>query len=158
MRVLLTSCFYSRSSHRRCSIKKMFLKISQNLQENTCVGVSFFIKLQASALQSCRPVTQNRFITLLYCLCYWLWTCKGLLKHFHWKNSCNHKIRWVKFRSVKIVRHKESLLNGSNLEEIKWKYMKVVSFFTNSWLVKTDKKIKKISNITVVLRDAFGWC
>ena len=29
---------------RRCSVKKMFLKISQNLQENTCVGVSFLIK------------------------------------------------------------------------------------------------------------------
>ena len=32
-----------RSSHRRCSIKKVFLKI---LQENTYVGISFLIKLQ----------------------------------------------------------------------------------------------------------------
>ena len=31
----------SRSSHQRCSIKKMFLKILQNSQESTCVGVSF---------------------------------------------------------------------------------------------------------------------
>ena len=31
----------TKSSHRRCSIKKMFLKTSQYLQENTCVGVSF---------------------------------------------------------------------------------------------------------------------
>ena len=30
-----------RSSHHRCSIKKLFLKISQYSQENTCVGVSF---------------------------------------------------------------------------------------------------------------------
>ena len=30
---------------RRCSVKKMFLKISQNSQENTCVRVSFLIKL-----------------------------------------------------------------------------------------------------------------
>ena len=30
-----------------CSVKKMFLEISQNLQENTCVRVSFLIKLQA---------------------------------------------------------------------------------------------------------------
>ena len=29
----------------RCSVKKMFLKISQNSQEETCVGVSFLIKL-----------------------------------------------------------------------------------------------------------------
>ena len=29
------------SIHRRCSIKKLFLNISKNSQENTCVGVSF---------------------------------------------------------------------------------------------------------------------
>ena len=34
---------YHRSSHRGCSIKKMFLKISQNSQENTCARVSFFL-------------------------------------------------------------------------------------------------------------------
>ena len=33
------------------STKKMFLKILQNLQENTCARVSFLIKLQASDLQ-----------------------------------------------------------------------------------------------------------
>ena len=31
---------------RRCSVKKMFLKISQNSQENTCARVSFLVKLQ----------------------------------------------------------------------------------------------------------------
>ena len=36
----------NRSSHRRCSIKKLFLKISQYSQENTCVGIFFLIKLQ----------------------------------------------------------------------------------------------------------------
>ena len=30
-----------RSSHQMCSIKKLFLKISQYSQRNTCVGVSF---------------------------------------------------------------------------------------------------------------------
>ena len=29
-----------RNSHRSCSIKKVFLKISKNSQENACVGVS----------------------------------------------------------------------------------------------------------------------
>ena len=32
---------------RRCSVKNVFLKNSQNSQENTCVGVSFLIKLKA---------------------------------------------------------------------------------------------------------------
>ena len=36
-----------RCSHRRCSVKKVFLEISQNSQENTCARVSFLIKLQA---------------------------------------------------------------------------------------------------------------
>ena len=32
---------------QRCSVKKMFLEISQNSQENTCARPSFLIKLQA---------------------------------------------------------------------------------------------------------------
>ena len=32
---------------QRCSVKKVFLEISQNAQENTCAKVSFLIKLQA---------------------------------------------------------------------------------------------------------------
>ena len=31
---------------QRCSVKKVFLKISQNSQENTCTRDSFLIKLQ----------------------------------------------------------------------------------------------------------------
>ena len=36
---------------QRCSVKKLFLEISQNLQKNTCARVSFLIKLQALCLQ-----------------------------------------------------------------------------------------------------------
>ena len=36
---------------RRCSVKKVFLEISQILPENICVGVSFLIKLQATDLK-----------------------------------------------------------------------------------------------------------
>ena len=35
-----------RSSRREISVKILFLKISQNLHENTCSKVSFLIKLQ----------------------------------------------------------------------------------------------------------------
>ena len=41
----------SKSSHRRCSMIKGSLEISQNSQENTCARVPFLIKLQASSLQ-----------------------------------------------------------------------------------------------------------
>ena len=37
---------FSESVVQRCSIKKVFLKISQNLQENTYARVSFLINLQ----------------------------------------------------------------------------------------------------------------
>ena len=37
--------FVFRSSHRRCSLKKVFLEISQNSQENTYARVSFLINL-----------------------------------------------------------------------------------------------------------------
>ena len=37
--------FLFRNSHQMCPIKKVFLKISQNSQENTCVRVSFLITL-----------------------------------------------------------------------------------------------------------------
>ena len=36
---------------QRYPVKKVFLEISQNLQENTCARVSFLIKLQAWGLQ-----------------------------------------------------------------------------------------------------------
>ena len=36
---------------RSCFVKKGFLKISQNWQENTCARVSFLIKLQAWGLK-----------------------------------------------------------------------------------------------------------
>ena len=34
---------------QRCSVKMVFIEISQNSQENTCDRVPFLIKLQASA-------------------------------------------------------------------------------------------------------------
>ena len=36
---------------RRWSVKKVFLEISQNSQEDSCARVSFLLKLQASGLQ-----------------------------------------------------------------------------------------------------------
>ena len=49
-------------------LKKVFLKISQNSQENTCARISFLIKLQASTLlkkrlwHSCFPVNIAKFL------------------------------------------------------------------------------------------------
>ena len=48
--VLLVRQVYSEAVVQRCSVKKVFLEISQNSQENTCARASFLIKLQASGL------------------------------------------------------------------------------------------------------------
>ena len=49
--VTLVNDFQYKSSHRRRSLKKVFLEISQNAQENTCARVTFLITFQA------RPAT-----------------------------------------------------------------------------------------------------
>ena len=46
-----------RSNNRRCSVKIVFLEVSQNSQENTCARASFLIKLQAFKVASLRPET-----------------------------------------------------------------------------------------------------
>ena len=39
---------HTKATVQRCSVKKVFLEISQNSQENTCARASFLIKLQAA--------------------------------------------------------------------------------------------------------------
>ena len=51
------------SSYRRCFVKKVFLKISQNSQENTCVRV-FLIKLQ----QACNFI-KKEILTQVFSCC-----------------------------------------------------------------------------------------
>ena len=46
---------------KRCSVKKVFLKISQNSQENTCARVSFLIKLQEVKKETLTQVFSGEF-------------------------------------------------------------------------------------------------
>ena len=41
--LLVGDCHITEALVRRCAVKKMFLEISQNLQENTCARASFLI-------------------------------------------------------------------------------------------------------------------
>ena len=52
-----TSFSLCRSSHRRCSIKKAFLKVLQNSQGSACAWVSFLIKLQPLACNLIKRAT-----------------------------------------------------------------------------------------------------
>ena len=47
MKIKILSPFYPELVVQRCSVKKVFLQISQNSQENACARVSFLIKFQA---------------------------------------------------------------------------------------------------------------
>ena len=42
---MIKTSYKARSNHQRCSIKNVFLKISQNSLENTCARVSFPVNI-----------------------------------------------------------------------------------------------------------------
>ena len=50
-----------------CSVRKVFLKISQNLLENTCVRVSFLVKLQAEACNFIKYETLAQVFSCEFC-------------------------------------------------------------------------------------------
>ena len=52
-----------RSSYQRCSVKKVFLEISLNSQENTCVRASFLLKERLVQMFSCElcEISKNTF-------------------------------------------------------------------------------------------------
>ena len=56
-----------KSSHQKCSIKKVFLQILQNSQENTCARVSFLIKLLVWVLQLIKKETLAQVFLCEFC-------------------------------------------------------------------------------------------
>ena len=68
---------------RRCRLKKVFSKFSQNSQENTCARVSFSIKLQAEAYNFIKKVTLAQLFSCEFCEYFentffidYLWLCQ----------------------------------------------------------------------------------
>ena len=57
----------SEAAVQRCSIKKEFLKILQNSQENTCVRVSFLQKLQDSTCNFIKKETLAEVFSCEFC-------------------------------------------------------------------------------------------
>ena len=68
-----------RSSHRRCSVKKMFLEILQYSQENTCARASFLIKLHACFYRT-PTVAASVFFFFLVKMFHFLISCFNILK------------------------------------------------------------------------------
>ena len=52
---------------RKCSVKKVFLEVSQNSQENTCARVSFLINLQTSACNFIKKETLAQVFSCEFC-------------------------------------------------------------------------------------------
>ena len=59
-------CFGTKAVARRCSIKKVFLEISQNSQENTCARVSFLIKLKAFGTMFYKEQARNFLLMIIF--------------------------------------------------------------------------------------------
>ena len=70
-----------RSSHRKCSIKKVFLEISQNSQENTCARVSFLMKFQASGCNFIKRETLAQAFSCEFCQ---IFKNTSFTEHFRW--------------------------------------------------------------------------
>ena len=78
---------------QRCSVKKLFLKISQNSQESNFPRVSFLIKLQASGLRlttllkrrlwnRCFPVNFAKFVRTPIFTEHLRWLLLYVLPHY----------------------------------------------------------------------------
>ena len=52
---------------KRCSVKRVLLKISQDSQENTCARFSFLIQVQASACNFIKKETQAQVFSCEFC-------------------------------------------------------------------------------------------
>ena len=65
-----------RSSHRRCSLKKVFLEISQNSQENACARESLFYWSCRFSCEFCK-ISKNAFFT------EYLWATASALRSFN---------------------------------------------------------------------------
>ena len=57
----------SEADVQRCYVKKVFLEISQNSQENTCAKVSFSIRLQAQACNFIKRETLAQVFSREFC-------------------------------------------------------------------------------------------
>ena len=103
----LKSCipYTFRSSHRRCSIKKVFLKTSQNQQENTCARVSLLVKLQVWGWYRCFPVNFEKFLRTHFYRTPTLW----------WKPQCRGEGA-LKLRGFNKVRQRVELNWASQLQ------------------------------------------
>ena len=74
-----------------CSVKKLFLEISQNSQENICLRVSFLIKLQA---ETCNLLKKDTLTQVFSCE-FWE-ISKNNLRQYHLLAASDYHKLWDK--------------------------------------------------------------
>ena len=86
--------FQTEAVTRRCSVKKVFLKISQNSQENTRARVSFLIKLQAEACNLIKKETLAQVFSCEFCeifkntIFYRIHPVAASVRSTFWSDTC----------------------------------------------------------------------
>ena len=106
---------------QRCSVKRLFLEISQNSQENICARVSFLIKLQAIGL---RPATLKKEALAQVFFCEFCEICK---RSFFYKTPpVAASVSFSKHADLEIVSftktdlHRRSFLENLEKFSVNW--------------------------------------
>ena len=81
---------------QRCSVKKVFLKILQNSQENTCARVSFLIKFQAKVCKFIKKETLAQVCSCEFC---------GIFKNIYFYRTTPVAASTNSKRIKKVVQH-----------------------------------------------------
>ena len=108
--IIIQLNYDSEPAAQRCSVKKVFLKVSQNSQENTCARVSFLTKMQVSAKRLWHRYFPVNFVKIL--------RTRFLTEHLRWLLLLNEVMEKVNKQRLQISvkpRMLESLAKLSNI-------------------------------------------
>ena len=120
-----SSLIYGEAIVQRCSVKKVFLEISKNSQENTCARVSFLIKLQAFGLRpatllkkrlwyTCFPVNFVKFLRAPFFIEHLWWLVLFMLRISKFSDAATGGVL-QKYMFLKIWQiSQENILAGSS--------------------------------------------
>ena len=116
-----------KSSYRRCSIKKLLLKILQISQENTCVRVSFLKKLQA---ESCNLILKNRIWHRCFSVNFVRFLRTSILQNTS---------RWLPLNVQQCI----SFPRIRTMLKDSYYFLKVVEIGERNWKLLTNKVLEK---------------
>ena len=139
----------NRSNHWRCSIKKLFLKVSQISQENTFARVSFIIKLQASVWHRCFTVNFPKLFKTPFLQKTWATVSawNGLMSRIAALRKCEISLLTL---YAPIPQNDQTLSNNSSAN---WRRIALVCLtILWYWRLKGQEKVKVLAVNETVLK------